>query len=186
MSEAEPKHFIVKHGLDAFELLPNYIWRTDMSAKKAPRGFGQVNLRDRWIGFAYEFDHIRDYTLSHQFDTTTIPLLGREPECEQEVVAVLANCYEKVGITKVHRVRTAFPDLLVQIDGGPEKVHLELELYSESFLSHGHHNQMADGQFHGDPVAVLCWIDNKEEVKKHVHEVYELQSLLREGKRMTW
>lgn len=133
-----------------------------------------------------EFDHIYDYALSHQFDTSTIPLLGREPECEQEVVAIVANCYEKLGIKRVHRVRTAFPDLLVQIDGGPEMIRLELELYSESFLSHGHANQMADGRFKGDPVAVLCWIHNKTEVESHVHRVYELQSLLREGRRMEW
>jgi hypothetical protein len=29
-------------------------------------------------------------------------------------------------------------------------------------------------------------IDNKRDVKNHVHQVYELQSLIREGKKIVW
>ena len=67
-----------------------------------------------------------------------------------------------------------------------DRWNLEFELYSESFLSHGHASQMSDGQFNGDPVAVLCWIRNKAQVEQHVHRVYEVQSLLGEGRKMEW
>ena len=265
------KHFIVKHGLDAFEALPNFIWRTGMSADKVPHRFSQVRLGDRWIGFAYttsdrrerplsrvtgffecvreaefrdippaglpvsegdtmawliegeqygeqplepvgvppfddllkksfwknqglvpvtvgDFDFIRKYALAHQFDTTKIPLIGREPENEQEVLAIVVSGHETLGIEKIHRVRTAFPDLLVKIDGSPEKVHLELEVYSSGFFSHGHHDHVQNAKFTGDdlPVAVLCWIDNSPKVKDCVHRVYELQSLIRDNQRMIW
>lgn len=263
----EPQCFIVKHDLEAFSALPNYIWRTGTSSSKSPPGFSSFRPGHRWIGFAYtnndkqekrlskvtgfyecvnkarygdipllssnegqawliegkglgeqpiepvgvppiddllgrktfnqrtitcvsenEFDKIRNYTLSHQLDAKTIPLLGREPECEQEVVAIVVHSHAKFGITNILRVRTAFPDLLVQIDGNPSNVHLELELYSESFLSHGHHHQVAGKRFKKDdvPVAVLCWIHNKPEVENYVHKVYELQSLIRQSETMKW
>lgn len=263
----ERKHFIVKHDLEAFSLLPNYIWRTDKSASDVPRGFANVTPGDRWISFAYtnsdkgerplskvtgffecvgralfgevplptnnpahgwliegrvfdqqpiqpagvppiddllgrktfsrlaivpinaiEFEHIRNYTLTHQLDTTTVPLLGREPECEQEVVALIAHSHKKFGISKILRVRTGFPDLLVQFEQNPTPVHLELELYSESFLSHGHQAHVTDKRYNKDglPVAVACWIHNEPEVEKHVHKVFELQELIRKNKVMVW
>jgi len=66
---------------------------------------------------------------------------------------------------------------------------LELEVYSSGFFAHGHHEHVSNRQFDGGqkPVAVLCWIDDKkEEVEMCVHRVYELQSLIREDKRMKW
>jgi len=267
ISPQERKHFIVKHDLEAFSVLPNYIWRTDKSATEIPRGFSSVRPGDRWVGFAYtsndkqekrlskitgffecikaarfgdvppssteqgqawliegkefeeqpkspvgvppiddlvgrktfkqqalvaitddEFSLIREYALSHQFDTKTIPLLGREPECEQEVVTLITHSHEKLGIAKILRVRTGFPDLLVQFDGNPSPVHLELELYSESFLSHGHKDHVTDKRCNKDglPVAVACWIHNEPEVENHVHKVFELQDLLRTDKKMVW
>lgn len=264
-------YFIVKHGLDAFEALPNFIWRTGVDASTIPHRFSQVKVGDRWIGFAYttsdrrerplsrvtgffecvreaeyrdippmkvsgaggdeqawliegtpfgsqpmepvgvppiegllgkriwknqavvpitaeDFDRIRQYTLDHEFDTKKIPLLRREPENEQELLAIVVSSYQSLGIENIHRVRKAFPDLLVKIEGSPEEVHLELEVYSSGFFAHGHHEHVSNGQFDGDqkPVAVLCWIDDKKDVKKYVHRVYELQSLIREDKRMKW
>jgi hypothetical protein len=267
------RHFIVKHGLDAFETLPNYIWRTSKGEHEVPHRFNQVRLGDRWVGFAYttsdnrerplsrvtgffecvsvaryddlpppasglsvsegtarawliegdacgvqpmepvgvepiddilgrtlwknqgivpitadDFDAIRQHTLSRQFDTKKIPLLGREPENEQEVLAAVVYGHKQIGIDKIIRVRKAFPDLMVQFEGSSEEVHLELEVYSEGFFSHGHHNFVSERRFTGDgkPIAVLCWIDNKKDVKNHVHRVYELQSLIREDKKMVW
>jgi len=45
-----PRYFFVKHGLDAFQVMPNFIWRTD--EKHEPRAFKGVKKGDRWIGFA--------------------------------------------------------------------------------------------------------------------------------------
>ena len=146
---------------------------------------------------AKEFANVRDYTLSHEFDPGKIPFLGREPKCEQEVLAVVVSGHKELGIERIVRVQTHFPDLLVKIKGKAEEVHLELELYSKSFLAHGHAQQVdKKGRFLGKtggkadkkPVAVLCWIDNakNEALKPYVHRVYELQTLIREGKKIRW
>jgi hypothetical protein len=265
------RYFIVKHGLDAFEALPNFIWNTRNAPDNIPHRYDQVRRGDRWIGFAYttsdnrerslslvtgffecvrtreyrkipvdglpvsegkekawliegkqcghqpkepvgvppladllskpmfhnqgivpishdDFDRIREFTLSHQLDKNWIPLLKREPENEQELLAVVVYGHQELGIEEIIRVRKAFPDLFVKIAGGPEKVHLELEVYSEGFFSHGHDKHVSNCQFNkdGQPVAVLCWIDNKPDVKKCVHRVYELRSLIRERKKIVW
>jgi len=265
------KHFIVKHGLDAFEALPHFIWRTGIGPDAAPHRFNQIKSGDRWVGFAYttsdlrerplslitgfyecvqtalyrkippeglgaadgetkawmiegkphgkqprrpvgvppicdllgksvwnnqaiipvtadDFCRLRDYSLSHEFDTRKIPLFGREPENEQELLAAVVWGHKELGIRKIVRVRKAFPDLMVEMDGHPEPVHLELEVYSDGFFSHGHHEQVRDCRFTGDgkPVAVLCWIDNNQAVSHRVHRVFELRSLIREGKKVCW
>ena len=267
-----PKHFIVKHGLDAFKALPNFVWNTGNGPRNAPHRYDQIRLGDRWIGFAYttsdnrerslsmvtgfyesveeakyrkipakgleasikerkawmiegrpygeqphqpvgvppigkilspkrffnqqaiipidaeDFDRIRSRTFKLEFDTTRIPLLKREPECEQELLAIVAAGHQEFGIEKIMQVHTAFPDLLVQIKGVTDPVHLELEIYSHGFISHGHRTQVRDHCFvkDGKPVAVLCWIDDDPGVKDDVHQVYELQSLIREGKQIRW
>ena len=264
--------FIVKHGLDAFKALPNFIWRTGKGSHDVPRRFNEVRLGDRWIGFAYttsdnrerplslvtgfyectrvaryrhiprealsvsdrytrawmiegepygkqprravgvlpinnllspkrvwnnqaiipitveDFDRIRAYTLSHQLDTEKIPFLGREPECEQELLAAVVYGHKKLGIEKIFRVRKAFPDLLVKIERHAEEVHLELEVYSDGFFAHGHNEHLRSRRFKedGKPVAVLCWIEDNKKVRDCVHRVYELQSLIREGKKIRW
>jgi hypothetical protein len=136
------------------------------------------------------FNAIRKYTQTHRFDPKKIPCLGREPQCEQEIVAIIASGHGQFGIEKILRIRTRFPDMLVKITGKAEPVHLELELYSSSFDSHGHSDQVRAGLFKGDkkPVGVLCWIDDDRagNLKRHVHQVYELQSLLREGGHIRW
>lgn len=265
------RYFIVKHGLDAFDALPRFIWNTRNAPEHVPHRYDQVRVGDQWIGFAYttsdkrerslslvtgfyecireaefrdiptaglpvsegkeqawliegkpcgdqpggpvgvppladllhksmyknqgivpisneDFGRIRDYTLCNQFDKNTIPLLKREPENEQELLAVVVYGHQELGIERIIRVRKAFPDLLVRIAGNPDEVHLELEVYSEGFFSHGHHSHVSDCRFMGDhrSVAVLCWIDNKPDVKNCVHRVYELQSLIREKKKIVW
>jgi len=132
-----------------------------------------------------DFSKIRQHALTRQFNSEKIALIGREPECEQELLAVVVSGYRKLGIEKILRVRKAFPDLLVQIDG--KKVHLELEVYSKGFFSHGHDQQVRKRRFveDGIPVAVLCWIDNCPEVKDRVSHFFELRSLIREGRTLT-
>ena len=139
------------------------------------------------------FDRMRDYTLHHQLRPENIPLLGREPECEQELLAAVISGHKKLGIEKIIRVRTAFPDLLVKLEGKRDQVHMELEVYSQSFISHRHHEQVSHRRFRedGKPVAVLCWIDNQTDQKDrklmdYVHRVYELQTLIREGRKIRW
>ncbi len=47
------RYFIVKHGLDSFEALPTFIWRTGKDSDDVPHRFNQVRDGDRWISFAY-------------------------------------------------------------------------------------------------------------------------------------
>jgi hypothetical protein len=141
-----------------------------------------------------DFERVRKYTLEHELDPRTIPILGREPRNEQEVLAVVIGCHKAVGIEKILRVRIRFPDLLVKLEGKADPVHLELESYSSGFLLHGHDGQVSDGRFKTDddaenqPVGVLCWIDDEKNVKLKscVHNVYELQQLLRGKDKIRW
>ncbi len=263
-----PKHFIVRHDLKSLMALLGYIWNWEDAQDHLPRGYNRVEVRDRWISFAYttsdrqerqlrqvtgfyecdekashqniprqgllaadgheqawlikgipyreqppgpvgvrpinemlgrftrdtivdisehEFERIRLETLTNWLDPEKIPLWGREPENEQEVLAAVVYAHKLLGIDKMVRLRTAFPDLLVQFEGCSDMVHLELEVYSGGFFSHGHHKHVSNHRFVEDnkPVAVLCWIDNKTEVKNHV-PVYELRSLLRENRKIVW
>jgi hypothetical protein len=269
------KYFFVKHGLDALQVMPRFIWRTGQ--KEEPPAFKRVKKGDRWIGFAYttsdlrerplsqvtgffectresrfgqlprkaqspgcknawmiegklygkqpgqpvgvppidelmgkkhftiqtlvpikdekKFEWVRRYTLKHELNPRDIPFLGREPRNEQEVLAVIICCHQKLGIEKILRVRTAFPDLFVKLKGRTEPVHLEVETYSKSFLLHGHAEHVHNRQFKTDdkaekkPVGVLCWINNAKTDKKLnncVYKVYELQTLIRENKKLVW
>ncbi len=47
------QYFIVKHDLESFAAMPGFIWRTGLSEKKTPPGFGMVAEGDLWIEFAY-------------------------------------------------------------------------------------------------------------------------------------
>lgn len=135
-----------------------------------------------------EYERIQKVTLARELDPASIPLLQREPRCEQELLVVAAYAYKKLGIREIIRVHKSFPDMLVRIEGHSEEVYLELEMYSRHFILHGHDKQVRNGQFIGDgrPVTVLCWIHDDDRVKNMVHKVYELQSLLRDVERISW
>jgi hypothetical protein len=265
----DPKYFIVKHGLDAFEALPNVIWNTE---EKKTRGFRRVAKGDRWISFAYttsdnrerrlsliagfsqctqevdydkvpendlyegsawmikgkpygqplrdavaippiqtflskkifgrntineisrkDFDRIQRYTTDHWLDPKKIPLIERAPRSEQELLAIIASCHKAIGIERILRVQTRFPDMLVKVNG--KELHLELEVYSSAFLDHDHNKQVRERQFKDDngvrkPVAVLSWIDDDgvkdKKLKRYVRKVYALETLIREGETIRW
>jgi hypothetical protein len=277
------RYFIVKHGLEDFEMMPNYIWRTH--EREQPSTYTRVKQGDRWIAFAYnesdtedrplrlitgffecvrelkwerlpakvakayqcenawtvkglthgkqpkrpvavppidelltdsrggetdrhhfkgqvlvpidknDFEYIKEFVLSHQMDPRAIKPLNREPRNEQEVLAVVLASYQQLGIERILRIRTGFPDLLVKLQGRSKPVHIELETYSSSFFLHGHDKQVCDRIFKSDddeeklPVVVLCWIDDakrKGKLAACVHKVYELQSLFRDKERIRW
>jgi hypothetical protein len=271
------KYYFVKHGLDAFQAMPNVIWRT--GERHEPNAFKRIQIGDRWIAFAYTtsdlrekplsqisgfyectrtarygrlpykaarlpgryknawmivgkewgkqpvqpvgvppidellgtthykgqtlvpitegeaaFEGIRNRTLARALNPNDIPLLGREPRNEQEVLAVVLASREKLGIEKVLRVRTRFPDLLVKLDGKKDPVHLELETYSKSFLQHGHGAQVCKRIFRTSdvaekkPVGLLCWIHNDAtpRLSACVHGVFEVQQLLHDKQRIRW
>lgn len=266
-------HFIVKHDLASFQVLPGHVWNSQEAPDHPPIGFRQIQKGDRWIAFAYttndgrdravslvtgfyetvremkygrltakahaqcgrkwwawlvkgrphgkalpdpvvippisdflskpifhrrtitriskkEYESIRRYTIDHQFDPKRIPSLGREPLCEQEVVAIVASGQKQFGIESILRIQTHFPDMFVKLKGKAEPVHLELELYSSSFNNHGHAKQVWGRCYRGDmkPIGVLCWIDDDrgENVKHRVHRVYELKTLLRDREKIRW
>lgn len=142
---------------------------------------------------AREFRLIRAEVKKRAFDATKVPVLGREPDNEQEVVSIVAGAFRQLGIRKILRIRTAFPDMLVQI--GRKEVHLELEYDSISFRAHlgdlrkirGRRGKfLAKVKDKGDrrPIAVLCWIDGDKarSLTRQVRNlrIFELQTLLRE------
>lgn len=135
-----------------------------------------------------EFDGIERYTRTHWLPRADIPCLGRDPRSEQELVAVVATSLKKLGIERIDRLQTGFPDMLVKLKGKADPVHLELESYSTSFLSHHHSRQVRKRCFKGTPVGLLCWINNGKggTLKRYVHRVFELRSLLRNGKPLRW
>lgn len=143
-----------------------------------------------------QFQAIQSYTRKNRFSTQGIPCLMREPTNEQEVLAIVANSPARIGIAQIIRARTRFPDLQVKLLRKSEPVHLELELYSSSFLNHGHERQVKQSRFVGTrqtkgdrrPVGVLCWVDDAkgDAVSRHVHRVYELRSLLKDKQRIRW
>jgi hypothetical protein len=151
---------------------------------------------------AREFERIREETLKRQLDPKKIPLLEREPLNEQELLSVIVDGYRDLGIEKIIEVQTHFPDMLVKINGN--EVYFELEVQSLGFWDHIKKKQLrriSEGKFKGKleaklknkndnrPVAILCWDDNDKEyeLEKSVRNlrVYELQSLLREGTKIT-
>ena len=67
------KHFIVKHDLESFELLPNFIWNTE----KSPKSYEQVKIGDRWIAFAY---------INNERQNQSISLITGFYECTNEVL----------------------------------------------------------------------------------------------------
>jgi hypothetical protein len=126
-----------------------------------------------------EYRQIHEYVVRHQLAPTGIPALGREPESEQEVLAVFMKTYESLGVSRILRVRQGFPDLEVQLKGSSKTVKIELELYAQNFISHGHPR--------AKDVAVLCWLNDDprtqgKRVKDRVHKIYELRSLLQDPK----
>ncbi len=143
-----------------------------------------------------EFDRIRNYTRQHYFSPRSIPCLQRDPTNEQEVLAIVASYPERYGIEKILRVQTRFPDMKVKLFGKSSPVHLELELYSSSFLNHDHQRRVRRHKFVGTPqasgdgleVGVLCWIDDDEKtlLRPHVHRIYELRALIRNSQRIRW
>lgn len=146
-----------------------------------------------------EFEHIRAEVRHREFSPSHIPVLGREPRNEQEVLAIVVGAQAALGIERILRVRTAFPDLLVKLKGRREPMHLELELYSKSYLTHGHGTNVTrrDRFLESSPdlpatlpLAILCWIDDASPRRLRnegkVSRVFELQALLRGENRLAW
>jgi hypothetical protein len=133
-----------------------------------------------------EFRRICRYVAKHHFDPAKIPCLGREPLSEQEVLAIVVAHSRKLGIEQIIKIQTRFPDMLVKLRGRSEPVHLELELYSTSFIQHAHSEQMRAKRFDGAPVAILCWVDDDRTgtLKRWVDHVIALSDLLRESRRI--
>ena len=142
---------------------------------------------------AHEFEAIRREVKKRAFDSTDVPVLKREPRNEQEVLAVVTGGFTQIGIKKILRIRTGFPDMLVQI--GNRQVHIELEYNSVSFKAHLPDLRKVRGQRHKllaklkdrsdrRPVAILCWLDGDKQRKLADQvrnlRVFELQTLLRE------
>lgn len=146
---------------------------------------------------AREFKLICREVERRAFSCADVPALAREPRNEQEVLAIVANGFEQIGIKEILRIQTRFPDMLVRIGG--REVHVELEFNSVSFGTHLPDLRKVRGQ-RGKflakvkdkndrrPVVVLCWIDgdSQRKLKAQVRNlrIFELQTLLRERRKM--
>lgn len=145
-----------------------------------------------------QFREIVGYVKQHRFNPTSIPGLHRDPRNEQEVLTIIASDPARFGIEKIIKVQTRFPDMKVKLKGKADEVHLELELCSSSFSNHGHAKHLCHGRFvgtkkskgDGNPVGVLCWLNDDENnaVGRHVnHRIFELRDLLKHPKaRIRW
>ncbi len=143
-----------------------------------------------------EFEKVRKETFAWQEALGRVPLFGRAPKSEQELLCAVVAGHRELGIEKIISVQARFPDLCVKMAGVPQEVHLELEIYASEFQGHGHavhvkEGKVQDGKFKGADVGILCWIDNLKKdddpVRKCVnHRVYEFESLLREGRKICW
>ncbi len=130
-----------------------------------------------------EYERIRKYVCRCQISLSEIPLFGREPESEQELLAIFVNVHELLGVKRILRVQQGFPDLTVELEGVAHPVQIELELYSQSYISHGHPKDSR--------VAVLCWLNDDprekgDKVRNLVHNVYELRELFRHKRKIIW
>lgn len=117
-----------------------------------------------------EYDSIRREVRERELDPKRIPVFGREPRYEQEVIAIIACGHRQLGIEKILRLRTAFPDMTVKLRGRANPVHLEVEVYSKSFLTHGHargvdakghFEEIREGKSDKKPVGLLCWVNDE-------------------------
>jgi hypothetical protein len=131
-----------------------------------------------------EYHRIQKYAGEHQIASDTIPVFGREPETGQEVLALFVAAHERLGVKKIFRIQKAFPAVTVELDGLTRPVQLELELFGQSHLSHGHPIDRN--------VGLLCWINDDAsrtddgKVQSRVHSIYEMRDLLIHNQRIVW
>lgn len=130
-----------------------------------------------------EYERIYNYVFNHQLSPAEIPLLGREPESEQEVLAIFITAHDALGVKRILRAQQRFPDLEVALEGACKPVKIELELYSQSYINHDHPKERY--------VAVVCWLDDDprgdgKKVSDLVHKVYELRKLLQHKRKIVW
>lgn len=138
-----------------------------------------------------EFRLILDATRKVEAARRKIPLLGREPRYEQELLAIFCASYQTLGlgIEKIISVQVGFPDVLVSRGG--EEIWLELETDSLGFWSHWNDLRKIPGNprkrqarlkdpADNRPVEVVCWVDSDsdKELRRCVSglRVHELQS----------
>lgn len=120
---------------------------------------------------------IRDWVNNRDEPINEGGVFGSDPKSEQELLVLFADVCRSFGVSRISRVGTRFPDLTVEL-GSPDRVlHVELELYSHGFVSHGHGKAVKGGRFNGTPVCVVCWVDDEASVRKKV-PVFELRALV--------
>lgn len=139
-----------------------------------------------WTVSRDDFMRMRQEILNRQLDSSLIHPLGRPPNSEMELFAIVLANQKALGIERILKAQQAFPDLLVEIAG--RQIHIELERNSKSFMRHRHHEAMENGtyKYDGRPVAILCWIDDDAVVRRYVRGVYEVSSLIRLGRKICW
>lgn len=124
-----------------------------------------------------EFWKIRDFVLGRDEPLGQDGTFGATPRNEQELLVAFTECAKRIGINRIVRVGTRFPDLTVELGSSAKTLHVELELVSGGFVSHRHGDQVKRGMFDGTQVCVVCWVDDDPTVKKRL-PVFEVRDLL--------
>lgn len=120
---------------------------------------------------------IRDWVGRREEPINENGIFGTDPKSEQELLVLFADVCKRFGVTRIARAGTRFPDLTVEVGSPDRPLHVELELYSHGFVSHGHSKAVKGGRFNRIPVCVVCWVDDDSAVSKKL-PVFELPSLV--------
>ena len=120
---------------------------------------------------------VSDYASNHDEPFETAGAFGSTPRTEQELLLVFAETCDKFGVSKIARVRTRFPDLMVELGSADLAIHVELELFSHGFVAHRHKTQVRARRFEKKPVCVVCWVDDDSTVRRTL-PVFELRDLI--------
>ena len=96
-----------------------------------------------------QYQAVKQYLLQRK--APHLGIMDKEPEYEQEVIAVFARNMEKVGYKKVVHLSTQFPDaILLNLNGKEEEV--EFELYASGLQEHEKKQPKKWKQ-----VTYICW-----------------------------
>ena len=124
-----------------------------------------------------EYWKIRDFVLGRDEPLGQGGAFGATPRNEQELLVVFTECSKRIGVSRIVRVGTRFPDVSVEHGSAVRTLHVELELVSGGFTAHRHRGQVRRGLFKETPVCVVCWVDDDPTVKESL-PVFEIRDLL--------
>jgi hypothetical protein len=157
--------------LDIYSLkLPKTI--ENKLAGKPPRTIREI-LPDEWITIEDRINNIK----TPFKNLTNWEGLPRSPTSEQEVIILFSRLTQYLRM-HIEHVSTQFPDAYLRVKKGKEWVlkSAEFELYSSSFETHGHLEQMKKGK---KCDMIICWDHDWDQIPDKI-EVISLKEIMLE------